>query len=101
MRSGFSRTYCTYIVVSESKISNMSQPKKRKHPHHTNIPKQASSKIYYRVIPVAIIIFILFGMGITFFAAGFNVKWLTAGAVIGSVCGFFFGYLIAKGLLKK
>ena len=79
----------------------MSQPKKRKHPHHTNTPKQASGKIYYRVIPVAVVIFILFGIGISFFAAGFNIKWLIGGAFVGSVCGFFFGYQIAKGLSKK
>ncbi len=79
----------------------MSQPKKRKHLHHTNIPKQASSKTYYRVIPVTVIIFLVFGTGITFFAAGFNIIWLIFGALIGGVCGFFFGYQIAKGLSKK
>lgn len=79
----------------------MSQPKKRKHPHHTNTPKQARGKIYYRVIPVVVIIFILFGIGITFFAAGYNIQWLIVGAFIGAVCGFLFGYQIAKGLSKK
>lgn len=79
----------------------MSIPKKRKHPHHTNTPKQSNGKIYNRVIPVAVIIFILFGIGITFFAAGYSIKWLIAGAVIGAVCGFLFGYQIAKGLSKK
>ncbi len=79
----------------------MSIPKKRKHPHYTNTPKQASGKTYNRVIPVSIIIFILFGLGITFFAAGFNIKWLITGAIIGAVCGFLFGYQIAKGLSKR
>jgi membrane associated rhomboid family serine protease len=79
----------------------MSQHKKRKPPHHTNTPKQPNNKTYYRVIPVAVIIFILFGIGIAFFAAGYNIIWLIAGAVIGAACGFLFGYQVAKGLSKK
>jgi membrane associated rhomboid family serine protease len=79
----------------------MSQPKKRKHPHHTDTPKQPGNKIYYRIIPVAIFIFLLFGIGIAFFAAGDNNTWLIAGAVIGAACGFLFGYQVAKGLSKK
>jgi membrane associated rhomboid family serine protease len=79
----------------------MSQPKKRKHPHHTGTPKQSGSKMYYRIIPVAIFIFLLFGIGIAFFAAGNNVNGLISGAVIGAACGFLFGYQIAKGLSKK
>lgn len=79
----------------------MSQPKKRKHPHHTNTPPQPRGIIYHRVIPVAIIIFILFGTGITFFAVGSDLTWLIVGALIGAVCGYFFGYQIAKGLSKK
>ncbi|MEO6453955.1 MAG: hypothetical protein ABIN97_07790 [Ginsengibacter sp.] len=79
----------------------MSQPKKRKHPHHTNTPKQGKGIVYKKIIPVAVIIFILFGIGITFFAVGYNIGWLIAGAVIGAACGFLFGYQIAKGLSKK
>jgi len=79
----------------------MSQPKKRKHPHHTNTPKHERGITYKRVIPVAVIIFLLFGIGITFFAAGFNIKWLIVGAVIGAVCGLLFGYQLSKGLSKK
>ncbi len=79
----------------------MSQPKKRKHSHHTNIPKPKRGIIYQRVIPVVVIIFKLFGSGISFFAAGLDVKWLITGGVIGAVCGFLFGYQIAKGLSKK
>ena len=79
----------------------MSQHKKRKRPHHTNTPKQAGIKIYYRVIPVATIIFLLFGTGIAFFAVGYDNKWLITGAFIGAACGFLFGYQVAKGLSKK
>lgn len=79
----------------------MSQPKKRKHPHHTDTPKQAGSKMYYRIIPVAIFIFLLFGIGIAFFAVGDDTNWLIIGAVIGAACGFLFGYQVAKGLSKK
>jgi membrane associated rhomboid family serine protease len=79
----------------------MSQHKKRKPPRHTNTPKQAGTKIYYRVIPVAVIIFLLFGIGIAFFAAGYDIKWLIVGAVIGAACGFLFGYQVAKGLSKR
>ncbi len=80
----------------------MSQPKKRKHPHITNTPKMpAKGIIYHKVIPVAVIIFILFGLGITYFAVGNNITWLIIGGVIGGICGFLFGYQIAKGLSKK
>jgi membrane associated rhomboid family serine protease len=79
----------------------MSQPKKRKYPHHTGTPKQSGSKMYYRIIPVAIFIFLLFGIGIAFFAVGNNMNGLIAGAVIGAACGFLFGYQFAKGLSKK
>lgn len=82
-------------------IANMSQPKKRKHPHHTNTPKIQKGIIYHKIIPVAVLIFLLFGTGITFFATGFNIKWLVAGAFIGALCGFLFGYQVAKGLSKK
>jgi hypothetical protein len=79
----------------------MSQPKKRKHPHHTDTPKQNPRKIFYRIIPVAIFIFLLFGIGIAYFAAGDNTNWLIAGGIIGAACGFIFGYQVAKGLSKK
>jgi membrane associated rhomboid family serine protease len=79
----------------------MSQPKKRKHPHHTDTPKPPSGKIYYRIIPVAVFIFLLFGIGIAFFAVGSDTSSLVTGALIGAACGFLFGYQVAKGLSKK
>lgn len=79
----------------------MSQPKKRKHPHHTDTPKRPGNKIYYRIVPVAISIFLIFGIGIAFFAAGDNINGLIFGGVIGAACGFLFGYQVAKGLSKK
>ena len=79
----------------------MAQPKKRKHVHHTNTPKQQKSILYDKVIPVAVIIFMLFVTGIALFAAGSKTTWLIIGGVIGGLCGFLFGYLVAKGLAKK
>lgn len=79
----------------------MSQPRKRKQPHHTNTPKVERGVTYNRIIPVAVVIFILFGIGITFFAVGYNIGWLIVGAVIGAGCGYLFGYQLAKGLSKK
>lgn len=79
----------------------MSQPKKRKHLHHTNTPKKKEGITYSKVIPVTTIIFILFGTGIVFFAVGADIGWLLVGALIGAVCGFLFGYVIARGLSKK
>lgn len=79
----------------------MSQHRKKKHPQQVHPANHRGNKIYYRVIPVAVIIFILFGIGITFFTVGYSVSGLATGALAGAVCGFLFGYQIAKGLSKK
>ncbi len=80
----------------------MSQPKKRKHPHHTNTPPQLNDvKKYSRIIPVAIVIFILFGVGIAFLTAGANISSLIIGGILGAIGGFAFGYGIAQSLAKK
>ena len=79
----------------------MAQPRKRKHPHHTNTPKVPKGIMYSKIIPVAVIIFILFGTGIAYFAAGNNITWLITGAILGAATGAFFGYRIAKGLSRK
>ncbi|MEO6330302.1 MAG: hypothetical protein ABIO55_15315 [Ginsengibacter sp.] len=79
----------------------MSQPKRRKHPRQTNTPKLQKGIIYHKIIPVAVIIFVLFGIGFSFLITGYNIWWLITGAAIGAVCGFLFGYQIAKVLSKK
>ncbi|MDE3214463.1 MAG: hypothetical protein KGM98_14625 [Bacteroidota bacterium] len=82
----------------------MSHTKKRKRSHHPNHPpvspiKKKIRKI--RIISVAVIFLMIFGAGIAFFAAGSNPVWLTVGALIGGVGGYFFGKQIVNGLLKK
>jgi hypothetical protein len=82
-------------------IPYMSQHKKRKHVQQIHTPHPQKGIIYHKVIPVAVIIFILFGLGISLMIAGVDIKWLVAGGIIGGACGFLFGYQIAKGLSKK
>jgi hypothetical protein len=79
----------------------MSQPKKRKHAHHTNTPKIERGIVYYRLVTFAVIIFTLFGSGIAFFAAGVNIAWLIFGGAIGALSGFLFGYQVVRGFSKK
>ncbi|MEO7800561.1 MAG: hypothetical protein ABIR81_01100 [Ginsengibacter sp.] len=80
----------------------MAQPKKRKRAHHTNTPPQSNDvKTYSRIIPVAIVIFILFGVGIAFFTVGSDSSSLIIGGIIGAIGGYAFGYGIAQALSKK
>ncbi|MEO7800558.1 MAG: hypothetical protein ABIR81_01085 [Ginsengibacter sp.] len=80
----------------------MAQPKKRKHAHHTKTPPQLNeAKKYSRIIPVAIVIFILFGVGIAFLTAGANISSLIIGGILGAIGGFAFGYGIAQSLAQK
>ena len=88
----------------------LSKPKIRK-PHHqyhqglqhkrVNVPPKINSKRANRIVTVAVIIFGLLGMGITFFAGGSDFMWLTAGTIAGLIFGYFFGLQIVKGLSKK
>ena len=79
----------------------MSHSKKKRHPEHPPVPQSKRNIKKYRVIAVAIIFFLLFGAGIAFFAAGSNTTWLITGALIGAICGYFFGRQIVKGLFTK
>ena len=88
----------------------LSKPKVRKphHQHHQGLqhkhksaPPKINSKRANGIVIVALIIFGLLGMGITFFATGSNIMWLFAGTVAGLVFGYFFGLQIVKGLSKK
>lgn len=93
----------------------LSKPKVRK-PHHqyhqglqhkrvntsrVNTSPKINSKRANGIITVVAIIFCILGMGITFFAAGSSIMWLAAGAVAGSIFGYFFGVQIVKGLSKN
>ncbi len=80
----------------------MAQPKKRKRAHHSNTPPQLNDvKKYSRIIPVAIVIFILFGAGIAFLTVGPDSSSLIIGGLIGAIGGYAFGYGIARALSKK
>ncbi len=80
----------------------MPQSKKRKHHHEYQAPANAvkSAKNKSAVL-VGLIFFALIGMGIAFFAFGLGVLSLIGGAVIGAVCGYFFGKQIDKSFSKK
>ncbi len=79
----------------------MSQREKKKHhPQHPPVPQIKKEIKKFRVILVAVILFIVFGVGIAWFAGGTNT-WLITGGVIGAVLGFIFGNQIVKGLFKK
>jgi len=79
----------------------MSHTKKKKHSPHPPVPQIKKDIKKYRVIAVAVIFFLLFGGGIAFFAAGNNITWLIVGALVGAVCGYFFGKQIVQGLFKN
>jgi hypothetical protein len=88
----------------------LSKPKVRKPHHqyhqgqqqkHENAAPKINSKRANDIVAVVVIIFGLLGMGITFFAAGSDTVWLTAGTVAGLIFGYFFGVQIVKGLSKK
>ena len=80
----------------------MAKSKKRKHHHdfhpptHTNKTQKGKSAVL-----VAAIFFCLLGIGIAYFAAGSNLLWLLAGAVVGAAGGYFFGLQIDKSISKK
>ena len=88
----------------------LSKPKDRKPHHHyhaglqqkrVNVPPKINSKRANGIVTVVVIIFGVLGMGITFFAAGSDIMWLSAGTVAGLIFGYFFGLQIVKGLSKK
>lgn len=79
----------------------MPQSKKRDH-HHQNVPMPhtPAGKKNHAIIYVSIIFFGLLGMGIAYFTAGSDFRWLTAGGILGAVAGYFFGHQIDKSLMK-
>ncbi|MBK8521129.1 MAG: hypothetical protein WAT20_11625 [Ferruginibacter sp.] len=80
----------------------MAKSKKRKHHHDFHPPTHAAKADKTKsAVLVAGIFFSLLGIGIAYFAAGTNVVWLIAGAVLGAVGGYFFGLQIDKSFSKK
>ena len=79
----------------------MPESKKRQQHQHHQPPHKQSSKKNNRVVAVAVIFFALIGFGIAFFGAGSNIIWLLAGAIIGGICGYFFGHQIDNAISKR
>lgn len=79
----------------------MPHTKKKHHPAHPPVPPVKKEIKRWRVILVAIILFVLFGAGIAWFAAGNDAAWLISGGSIGAVIGYFFGRQIVHGLFKN
>jgi hypothetical protein len=79
----------------------MAVPKKRVHSHTSRTPKIQKGLLSSKIVPVAIVIFMLFGAGFAYLTVGYDPSWLVGGAVIGGGAGFLFGLLVAKQLAKK
>ena len=80
----------------------MPRSKKRKH-HQDHTVRPNPEKMVGRrsAVLVATLFFGLLGMGIAFFAAGFSIPWLIAGAAAGAAAGYFFGKQIDNSASKK
>ena len=78
----------------------MQHHKKKKHTAHPPVPKIKKEIKRWRVIAVVMTLFLLFGAGIAYFAAGNNTAWIVMGGVIGAAGGYFFGRQIVHGLFK-
>jgi len=83
----------------------MPRSKKRKNHHDYRPPANAvKSKKNRSAVTIAIIFFALSGIGIGYFAAGNSTLWplwLIAGAIVGSIAGYYFGRQIDKSFSKK
>jgi hypothetical protein len=83
----------------------MPRSKTRKHHHDYKAPANAvKSKKNRSAVSASIVFFGLAGIGIAWFAAGNSdlwLIWLTAGAIVGSILGYFFGHQIDRSFSKK
>ena len=83
----------------------MPRSKTRKHHHDYRPPANAIRSTKNKsAVSIGIVFFALIGMGIAYFAAGDSslwLLWLVAGAVIGSIGGYYFGRQIDKSFDKK
>ncbi|MEO6541416.1 MAG: hypothetical protein ABIN74_10510 [Ferruginibacter sp.] len=83
----------------------MPRSKTRKNHHDYRAPANAvKSKKNKSAVTIGIVFFALIGMGIAYFAAGSTslwLLWLIAGAVIGSIAGYYFGRQIDKSFDKN
>lgn len=92
-------------IVVNSKIKNMPRSKTRKNHHDYRPPVNAvKSKKNRSAVSASIVFFGLAGIGIAWFAAGNNdlwLIWLIAGAITGTIMGYFFGHQIDRSFSKK
>jgi CDP-diglyceride synthetase len=83
----------------------MPRSKTRKHHHDYRPPANAvKSKKNRSAVAVGIVFFAIIGIGIAYFAAGSTslwLLWLIAGAVVGSIGGYYFGRQIDRSFAKK
>ncbi len=83
----------------------MPRSKTRKNHHDYRPPSNAvKSKKNRSAVSASVVFFALSGIGIAWFAAGNSslwLLWLTAGAVVGSILGYYFGQQIDKSFSKK
>lgn len=80
----------------------MSQSKIKRPVSQTHRPSEEKAmKRFSRIIPAAIFIFMLFGLGIALISSGTSVTALIVGGIVGAVIGYFFGHQVAAALAKK
>lgn len=83
----------------------MPQSKSRNlHPHHQQnhpAPPHAKPKQSGRAALVAMVLFALLGLGISYFIAGYSKPSLAAGVLIGAIGGYLVGHQMDKSLKKK
>jgi len=89
-----------FVVIFRKEY--MPHSRKRHHRHKQQPPTHLPhTRKKSGAVPVLVIFLSLLGIGIAFFAAGANMVWLIAGAVIGIVSGYFFGRGIDRSAAKK
>lgn len=83
----------------------MPKSRTRKHHHAYQPPSGAfRSKKNRSAVTASIVLVALAGMGIAWFAGGDSdawLLWLTAGAVVGAILGYYFGHQIDRSMSKK
>ena len=82
----------------------MPNSKKRQHHphHHTHHPAQEKHEEQKsnNTVKAGIIFFVIIGLGISYFAAGANIIWLSVGVVLGGLAGYYFGKQMEKAFSK-
>jgi membrane associated rhomboid family serine protease len=89
-----------FVVIFKKEF--MPHSRKRHHRHKQQPPTHLPhARKKSSAVPVLIIFLSFLGIAIAFFAAGANIGWLIAGAVIGAAIGYFFGRRIDRSATKK